>query len=333
MNLSRTPEPLVEVRRSGRLESVHAGSVAVCDAEGRLVHSRGNPFQATYLRSSAKFFQTLTVLRLGAADRWGFDAEELALMCASHGAQPLHLRVVRSMFQKAGLSEDQLQCGPHLPSHEPSAEALICAGQKPTRIHNNCSGKHAGMLAACKHKDWPLETYHRPEHPLQQENMATLAAMCGHAGPIPTGNDGCGVPTFYITLVEAATAAARLITPGARPQGWDVFADRIVDAVSQHPIHVDRENHFGAQLLQHLGNQLIGKVGAEGVFVIGLKTKGLGIALKIADGASRAISPVIVGLLRQFISVTEIEPLAQIVLKPLTNTRGEEVGELHFLPS
>jgi L-asparaginase II len=322
---------LVEVYRGGRLECLHMGSVAVCDATGQLLYARGNPHQPTYLRSSAKFFQTLTVLRLGAADHWGFDAEEIALMCASHGAQPLHLRVVRSMLQKTGLTEEQLQCGPHMPGDDAAAAALVRASQKPTRIHNNCSGKHAGMLAACKHQGWPLETYHQPDHPLQHENNATLAAMSGHHGPIPTGNDGCGVPTFFLNLVHAATAAARLVSPGHRPQGWDALANRIVAAVSQHPIHVDRENHFGAQLLQHLGGHLIGKVGAEGVFLIGLQQSGLGIALKIADGASRAIAPTVVGLLKKFLPGVDLAPLARTVLKPLQNTRGELVGEMRFV--
>jgi L-asparaginase II len=331
MNPSPHPEPLVEVRRGGRLECLHMGSVAVCDVAGKLIHSRGNPQQPIYLRSSAKFFQTLTVLRLGAADRWGFDAEEIALMCASHGAQPVHLRVVRSMFKKTGLSEDQLQCGPHMPSHDPSAEVLIRAGQAPTRIHNNCSGKHAGMLAACKHMGWPLETYHHPDHPLQIENDATLAAMSSHTGSIPTGNDGCGVPTFYLNLVETATAAARLITPSTRPNGWDGHADRIVEAVSRHPVHVDRENHFGSQLLAHLGDHLVGKVGAEGVFVIGVKKHGLGMALKITDGASRAIAPVIVGLLKRFLPGVDLQSFIRTVSRPTMNTRGEEVGDMHFI--
>lgn len=331
MNPPPLPEPLVEVRRGGQLESLHLGSVAVCDAAGQVLYTRGQPQQPTYLRSSAKFFQTLTALRLGTAQRWGFDDEEVALMCASHGAQPLHLRVVQSMFQKAGLTEDQLQCGPHAPSHEPAAEALLRAGQKPTRIHNNCSGKHAGMLATCKHMGWPLETYHHPDHPLQRENNLTLATMSGHTGPIPTANDGCGVPTFYLSLVQAAIATARLVTAGARPNDWDAPADRIVSAVSRYPIHVDRENHFGAQLLEHLGDHLIGKVGAEGVFVIGLKRQGLGLALKITDGATRAIPAVVVSLLRRFLPGVDLEPLAKTVLRPLMNTRGEVVGEMQFI--
>lgn len=319
--------PLVEVWRSGCLESVHYGSVAVCDLKGQVLLSRGDPQQSTYLRSSAKPFQAMTVVHLGTADRFGFTPPELAVMCASHGAQPLHLDAVRSILAKAGASADQLGCGPHPPLHEPEAEALWRRGGKPTRLHNNCSGKHAGMVAACLHKGWPVATYLDPDHPLQQANLATMAAFAGLSSKPHVGVDGCGVPTFYVTLAQAATAYARLANSQSRPPGWEEPADRIVAAMAKHPIHVSYEGQFGAYLLQKLGQHVTGKIGAEGVFCAGLIGRGIGIAVKISDGNSRAINPVMVRLLEQFLHEVSVAELREVAVRPIKNTRDQVVGE------
>ena len=171
--------PLVELQRGGRLECVHLGHAVVCNANGSVVLALGDPRFGTYLRSSAKPFQAATVLASGAAERFGFSEAELALVCASHGAQATHVEGARSILSKCGLTPAALQCGPHLPMHEPSAAALLASGRRPEPIHNNCSGKHAGMLAACRHQGWPIESYLAPDHPLQQANAATLAAFIG----------------------------------------------------------------------------------------------------------------------------------------------------------
>src|SRR5262249_18510329 len=160
-------------------ECVHYGCVAVCDIYGNLIYSRGDAELPTYLRSSAKPFQAVTVVQSGAAERWELTDAELAVCCASHGAQPLHLQVVGSILSKCGLTPDDLLCGPHEQMHGPSADALAGRGQKPNRIHNNCSGKHAGMLATCRHKGWPTATYLQADHPLQLANRQTMAAFAG----------------------------------------------------------------------------------------------------------------------------------------------------------
>jgi L-asparaginase II len=325
------PVPLAEVWRGGRLECVHFGHIAVCDAAGQVVFSRGDPLQPTYLRSSAKPFQAVTALRLGTAERWGLTEEEIALMCASHGAQPVHLQTAESILRKCGLTADDLQCGPHAPTHDPSAEALFRAGGTPGRIHNNCSGKHAGMLATCRTNGWPVETYHRPEHPLQIENNQTMAAFAGHPGEIPTGVDGCGVPSFYLPLSECATAFARLATPGARPAGMEEPSDRVVRAMCRHPILVAQEGQFGAVLIEHLGRYLVAKGGAEGVFCAGLLGRGLGFAIKISDGASRPIAALTIRLLERLLPDVDLAPLRDAALKPVRNTRGEAVGELRVV--
>lgn len=326
------PVPLVEVRRSGRLECVHYGHVAVCDGKGQLVLARGDAYQPTYLRSSAKPLQATTVVQLGAALHWGLTDAEIAVICASHGAQPLHIQAVQSILHKCGLKAEALQCGPHEPAHAPSAAALVREGKKPERIHNNCSGKHAGMLAACRYKGWPIDTYLQPEHPLQQENICTVAAFAGMKPvDVAIGVDGCGVPSFYLPLAQLATAYARLANGKDRPEKYAPAAERVVRSMGSHPVHVAYEDHFGAVLLEQVGKHVVAKGGAEGVFAAGLMDRDLGIALKIIDGSSRAIPPVMVRLLEQFLHEVRLDELRKAILKPILNTRGEEVGELRVV--
>lgn len=323
--------PLVEVWRGGKLESLHYGSLAVCDVKGQVLFSRGDAQLATYLRSSGKPFQAMTVVHLGAADRFRLSPAELAVMCASHGAQPLHLEAVGGILKKAGATVDQLGCGPHPPLHEPDAEALYRAGGKLSKLHNNCSGKHAGMVAACLHKGWPVESYLQADHPLQQANIATMAAFAGIQDKPHVGVDGCGVPTFFMTLAQAATAYARLANTKTRPEGREEPADRIVAAMAKHPLHVSWEGQFGAQLLQMLGAHVMGKVGAEGVFCAGLMGRGVGMAVKISDGHGRAINPVMVRLLEQFLHEVSVAELRDLAIKPIKNTRDQIVGEYRLV--
>ncbi|MCC6748138.1 MAG: asparaginase [Deltaproteobacteria bacterium] len=321
--------PLAEVVRSGRRESLHHGVLAVCDAAGRVVLARGEPGLRTYLRSSAKPFQAVSVLELGTAERLGLTEEELAVIVASHGAEPFQLELVASILRKAELTEEALQCGPHDPLHRPSAAALAARGETPRRVHNNCSGKHAGMLAACRTQGWPVESYRDPAHPLQERNRRTLAAFAGiSADGLAVGVDGCGVPSFYLSLAEAATAFARLATGAADRPEHHAAATRVLAAMQGFPVHVAYEGHFGALLSEHLGPEVVAKGGAEGVFCLGLPGLGLGLACKILDGASRAVPTVVLAALGRLLPVADLEPLRAKALRPVKNTLGEVVGEL-----
>lgn len=321
------PVPLVEIWRSGRLESVHYGSVAVCDTKGRVVFARGQVEQPTFMRSSAKPFQALASLHLGTAERWQLTDDEVALMCSSHGGQPVHIRTAENILRKCGQTSAALQCGPHPPYHEPAAEAMYRAGQKPDKVHNNCSGKHAGMVATCRHREWPVETYHRSDHPLQAAIATTMAAFAGLKEPLATGVDGCGVPTFYVDLPAMATAYARLANSGTRPDGFEPHADRVQAAMCNHPVLVAAEGNFNTIMLEMLGKHLVAKTGAEGVYTTGLTGRGLGMAVKILDGNARAVAPVMVRLLEQFLHEVSVADFRKAVWKPITNTRKEEVGE------
>ncbi|GBD37504.1 hypothetical protein HRbin36_02639 [bacterium HR36] len=324
--------PLVEVLRNQRVESVHYGAWALCDTEGRVITARGNSQVRFYWRSSAKPFQCVTVVHLGAAAQFTLTDEELAVICASHGAEEVHLSAVRGILKKCGLAENALRCGPHLPLHGPSQERLLRRGESTLPIHNNCSGKHAGMLAACRQQNWPVESYLEPEHPLQRANLQTVSVFSGcREKEIGLGTDGCGVPSFYLSLQALATAYARLANPESLPKDWRASAQRIVQAMISHPRLVAYEGHFNTELMQHLGKYLVAKGGAEGVFGLGLRGRGLGLAVKVSDGSSRAIPPLVVALLEKNVPGLPVTELRRRVYAPLTNTRGQPVGTMRVL--
>lgn len=326
--------PLVGVFRGAVLESLHAGSVAVADAMGRLVAAVGDPETVTYLRSSLKPVQALTVVVSGAVDRFGITAEELAVIAASHSAEPEHQRAVRSVLAKAGLSVEQLRCGPHPPLHGPTASALARAGERPTPLHNNCSGKHAGMLAAARALGLPLETYLDPEHPVQERNRALLAELSGvAAAAIPVGVDGCGAPTFALPLRAMARLFARLAQPEHLPAPYREAAARVLAAMRQHPRLVAGTDRFDTALLERLGDRLVCKGGAEALHCAGLVETGLGVAVKIGDGGARAVAPAVLATLAGLgvAGEADLAALAAYARPRVENTQGRTVGELRPL--
>jgi L-asparaginase II len=281
--------PLVEVRRGGRIESLHRGAVAVVDRDGRLLYHAGPPDLATFLRSAAKPLQAIPLVESGAAGALGLTGEELAVVCASHTGRPAHLEAVRSILRKAGLTEAALRCGPHPPGDAGSARALVRDGRDPEPIHNNCSGKHAGMLAGCRHRGWPVETYPAPDHPLQREIASVVAACCGiEASAMPVGVDGCSVPTFHVRLRDAARAFAVLADPRALPAARRAAIHRIAEAMRRHPEMIGGRGRLNTVLQARLADRLVCKTGAEAMFGVGLPARGWGVAVKIEDGNSRA---------------------------------------------
>jgi L-asparaginase II len=255
------------------------------------------------------------------------------VVCASHGAEEIHLQTVRSILRKCGLDETALQCGPHLPLHFPSQERLLRSGQKPLPIHNNCSGKHAGMLAACRHQNWRTDDYLSPDHPLQRANLATVAIFSGlNEKTIGVGTDGCGVPSYYLPLAHLATAYARLANPDSLLRDWRSAAEMVVGSMCRHPRLVAYDGHFNTQLLEHLGHQLVAKGGAEGVFAVGIRGQGLGVALKISDGTSRAIPPLDSGFAGKAVAGNETRYAATFGFcsadeHPWRSDRGDSAGQ------
>src|SRR5215207_1837310 len=223
--------PLAAVRRGELVESVHRGRLAVYDPEGIVLEAFGDPEAYVYLRSSAKPFQALPLVLSGTADAFGLTDEELAVACASHNAEEFHLAAVRSILEKAGLSEDDLQSGAHPPMYGPEAEKMVRRGDDPRPIHSNCSGKHAGMLAVCVHEGYETLSYRDPGHPLQRRILGLVADVCGlKEDEILVAGDNCGVPAFALPLRGFATGLARIATGEGLP---DEIADaslRIRDA-------------------------------------------------------------------------------------------------------
>ncbi len=322
----RVAETTVEVWRGPMVESRHRVSVAVCDGSGQLRARCGDVDLNIYARSAIKPFQALPLVEDGVADQFNMNAAELALCCASHSGELRHVDAAQSLLRRIGADEEALACGPHAPYHEPSARALREAGQEPTRVHNNCSGKHAGMLALARAHGWPLHGYQSPEHPVQQRMLQEVSRWIGvPPEEIPTAVDGCGVVTFGGSLREFALGFARFASAARRA---DAGPARIVSAMTQNPEYVGGSGRFCTELMRAAAGRLFLKVGAEGVYLAGAPGAELGIAVKIEDGAQRAAEPALISVLRSLNLLTddELSGLARFVEPILRNTRNEEVG-------
>lgn len=335
---SRAPAPLVEVTRGRIVESRHHGHVVVMDGEGRTLASLGSPETVTFLRSSSKPHQTIPLVATGAADHFGFTDAEIALACGSHNGEEEHTETALSMLRKAGLDERALHCGPQEPYSEEAAEELKRRGLKPTALHNNCSGKHAAMLALAVYLNAPVENYEELEHPVQQLIARAVAEFAGvTVDEMGIGTDGCAAPNFAVSVNDMALMYARFVNPPAHfDEKTREACSRIARAMTAHPEMVEGRGELDTELMKACGGRLISKVGAEGVYTAGVVPskkfpQGLGLAFKIEDGdkGDRARSPVAVEILRQLrVLEDDAAPLQKFSRKLLRNHRGDEVGEI-----
>jgi L-asparaginase II len=324
---------LVEVTRGGRVESEHRGAIAVVDAAGNLIAHVGDVQLVSYLRSSAKPFQLLPLLESGAADRFGFTDAELAIVAGSHSGEPRHVAAVQSILHKIGLSEDVLQCGIHVPFNAESAKALRDAGREPTVLYNNCSGKHAGMLAQAIDRGLSTTDYLDPQHPVQvaiRQRLAELAEL--PAEQIYVGVDGCSAPCFAMPLRASALAFAKLAEAGSKMQAAGL--GRVAQAMLNYPEMVAGEGRLDTDLMRAVPQRVVSKGGAEGYHGMGvIRSDGLalGIAIKIGDGdGKRGGHPVVIEVLRQLGVLDEaaFTALQSYCAWKITNHRGLEVGEV-----
>ena len=311
--------PLVTVTRGALVESVHCGRLIVCEPDGNVLQAVGDPGAYIYARSSAKPFQALPIVLSGAADALGLTDDELAVACASHNAEEPHLTAVRSILQKAGLTEDDLRSGAHLPLHEPEADALIRSGEEPRPIHGNCSGKHAGMLAVCAYEGYETASYRDPSHPLQRRILGLIAEICGlREDEVLVAGDNCGVPAFALPLRSFATGLARIATGDVLTDELASAALRIGGAMREHPFMVAGTGRFDTQLMK--STDLLVKGGAEAVLAVGSQ-EGWGMALKVSDGAVRAVRPAALAALGGMgVEVPE-------AVSDVRGLHGEKVGE------
>ena len=320
-----TSNPIIaEVTRGGIVESRHRGSFAVCDAAGQIAASSGEVAPLVFPRSAFKAFQCLPLIESGAAEHFGFTDEEIALCCGSHNGEPEHVRVAASMLAKAGNVEAQYECGSHWPHERKDVIDLARKGEEPRAIHNNCSGKHAGMLALAKHLGIAATDYVKQEHPVQQAVAEVIARFCDvDVAAAPVGIDGCSVPTWAFPLRNMALGFARLAAPDC------AAGQRIIRAVRAHPVMIEGSQGFDSLIMAAVPRLFL-KYGAEAVYCGAIPHAGLGFALKVDDGGKRA-AQVAAAKLAASLDVwadEERTTLANFAHVTLKNWVGIEVGEV-----
>ena len=318
----------VEVTRGDVVESRHRVHAAVIGADDVLIAAARDSGLVTMWRSCAKPFQVLPFLASGAFDQLGWSDEELALACASHGGEPEHVAVAQRMLAALGLEEGDLACGPHEPLSVRGSKLLRESGAAPTRLHNNCSGKHSAMLARAKAAGWATRGYEHVDHPVQRSCLGEVSAWSGlPLDDMPIGVDGCGVAVMALPLDRMALAYARW---GRAVQAGEENPGRTAAALRAHPVLFGGTDRFDTVLLQETEGSVIAKVGAEGVHSVAVPALGIGLAVKVEDGALRAQYVAVLHALQQLsVLPNELPPrLAEFVARPLRNTRGEQVGEV-----
>jgi L-asparaginase II len=331
-------EILAKAIRGETVESIHRGHLIIVNGAGKTIARLGNPETITFWRSSAKPFQTLPFISSGAAEQFGFSEKEIALACGSHSGESFHIEAARKMLDKANFTEADLHCGTHPPFDEKTAERMIRAGEKPTQIYNNCSGKHAAMLALARHIGADVQTYEQLENPVQQKVLETVSVFTDISeDQIKIGIDGCALPNFAVPISAMARAFAKLVFP---PKSFDdklqKASRQIVSAMMNFPEMIGGTRRLDTLIMQAAPGKIISKVGAEGVYLAGIlpneqwKT-GLAIAFKIEDGDDRRARAVVaIRLLRQvgILNDGNDENLREYSPITLKNWRGDMVGKI-----
>jgi L-asparaginase II len=315
--------PLVVTTRGGLVECVHHGSIAVVDLQGRLIAGAGDPTALNFTRSSLKPLQALPFVEAGGMSRFGFTSHELALMCASHGGEQVHVKIAAGMLERIGARESDLQCGCHVPSYFAATDTEPPPGVRWSQLHHNCSGKHSGFLAYCRMFGHPLRNYLDPDGPLQTRIRNVVQGFAA-GDPIGAGIDGCSAPNFAMPLHRLAQAFGR-IAAGETPE-----LAALAFAMTRHPDLVSGTGRTDLALMQAGKGDWVTKIGADGVQAIGVRSKGIGIALRIADGNKRALQVATVNLLQQLglLDAAAPTPLASHLRPTLRNYRGTEVGDV-----
>jgi L-asparaginase II len=321
--------PLAAMIRSGRVESIHSGYICGVGADGTMQFSIGDPQTLIFLRSSAKPFIATTFVQSGAMEKFHITEQELAIICSSHAGEEVHIHVVKSILHKIGLGEESLQCGHCDPYNQQSKNELIQNKQRPSQLHNCCSGKHAGMLAVCKMYNYPLENYTDVKHPIQQRIHDQLAKLLDcKRQEIIVGEDGCGVPGFMTSMQKVAYLYALLADGGRGRQEFREPLTRIRDSMIRYPHLTGGTEEFSTAIMQGSKKPLIVKAGDEGVYGAALLESKMGIALKIEDGNERACYSAMMQIIRQLNMVEEYEAVAlkQWAYPPINNHKGTPIG-------
>ncbi|MFI5370914.1 MAG: asparaginase [Candidatus Eisenbacteria bacterium] len=321
----------VQIRRGSAVESIHRVQAVVCDVAGRVLETTEHPELNTTWRSAAKPFQLLPLVERGHADRWGFTEAELAVMAASHTGSRAHIELVRSILARIGRDERDLACGYHDPLDPDSLAEMRAHPEGRGALYNNCSGKHAGMLALALAEGWPVAGYEHADHPLQRLMRRTVAEISGvREDQLQTGIDGCSVVVFALPLTGMATAYARLAAARATGDARERSLARIRDVMARHPYVVGGHGRFSSELMAACAGRLVSKVGAEGLECVAWTERGVGVAVKCEDGAPRATEPAVLAVLEGIgaLGPAELGALESFRRPHITNAVGLEVGRI-----
>jgi L-asparaginase II len=325
-------EPLIDVTRGEIVECVHRGDIAIVNTEGKLLFRAGNPNKLTYFRSAAKPIQAMNVILSGAADYYGFTDKELAIMCASHYAEEQHINTVGQILERIGLDKSHILSGSSKPLSKKMAFRYAWENREDDVLFNDCSGKHAGMLSVCLQNGYSINDYISPDHPMQKEIIDLLGEMTGFSPHrIELGIDGCSVPVHALPLYNMAYAYANLVSPSSLDSAKAQAAEKTFKAMTNHPFMIAGTDGFCTELIKHTNGKLIGKVGAEGIYCVGLKEEGIGIAVKIEDGSMDVLPPVVMKILEtmNILDRDELKSLNKFRIINSYNDVGTKVGEIY----
>ncbi len=337
---------LAEVRRGEIVESRHRGAIVLADPEGKVLLQIGDARLLTSTRSTIKPIQALPIITSGAAEHFNLTNRELAAAAASHEGEAIHTETAAAMLARVGLDETALRCGAHAPYSVDTARQLERDGLPFNQLHNNCSGKHAGMLVTAVHRGLSIEDYFSPDHEIQREIIRTFARLGDLPEDMPTAIDGCSAPTFGVPLVSLAVAFARLVNATSRDEAAITLdadlahaAKRVVEAMIEYPEMIGgTKERFDTELLRAARGKLICKVGAEAVYSVGVLPcesypRGLGLAFKMEDGSYRGLAPTVVETLAGLgiLDEMEVTELASYHRPVIDNRRGLRVGEVRTI--
>ncbi|SLN12309.1 asparaginase [Oceanibacterium hippocampi] len=326
------PAPFrIGVTRGPLVESTHAVSGAIVDATGALRAHWGDIDRPIFWRSAIKPIQAIPLLESGAAEASDLGDREIALACASHNGEAMHVEAVGAWLARVGLGKGDLECGCHWPYHEESVRAMARRGEEPTTLHNNCSGKHAGMLTTAHFLKEETRGYVGREHSVQRRVTGVLSDLAGMAlDRAPSGTDGCSIPTIAFPARAAALAAARFAAPDRLPATRAAACRRIAAAIAAAPEMIAGSGRMCSALVAATGGRVLAKVGAEGCYLAFVPDAGVGIALKSEDGTTRAAEAALAIVLARFGYITdaELERLRSFAAPVLRNRNGIEVGRI-----
>ena len=324
--------PMAEIRRGGIVESLHHGAAVVADAEGRVLLSWGDPRFVTFPRSSLKPFQAIPLVETGAADAAGLTEEHLALACASHAAEDFQVALVRGWLERLGLTESALVCGPDMPRGQADQAKVWRTGGDRSRVFHNCSGKHCGFLTLSKHIGAPIAGYDDPAHPAQRLYLEAFSELLGEdAARLPRGVDGCGLPALALPIAAMARAAARWAAAKVATEARRTAIRRLQAAIRAYPDHLSGRGAATGQVVRATQGRVLLKGGAEGYVVGFVPDRGLGIAVKLADGATRAKMGAFVAILGRLGLVEAADALAAAVEGEIRDSNGKPVGAVRVV--